>query len=199
MFANSDPLTAQEKLSSVSIRQLSSRIVYRNPWMTVREDAVERDNGEHGIYGIVEKHDSAVILPVNGNDIYLVEQFRYPIGRRSLELPQGSLESAGLEPEVIARGELLQETGIVAGKLELLGAFNIAVGYSNQRNYAFLATDLTLGPRMIDREEHDLVLHRVGLDEFQEKITSNMIDDAQTLAAWTLYLARYGDRDFLRR
>ncbi len=176
----------------MSIRQLNSRLVYRNPWMTVREDEVERDNGQRGIYGVVEKHDSAVILPIDGNFIYLVEQFRYPIGRRSLELPQGSLEAAGHEPEAIAREELRQETGIIAGKLELLGAFNIAVGYSSQRDFAFLATVLTLGDRTPDREEHDLVLHRVTLDEFQGKIRSNEIDDAQTLAAWAFYRARYG-------
>ncbi len=185
--------SGDEKLSKVSIRQLSSRVVYRNPWMTVREDQVERDNGQPGIYGVIEKHDSAVILPIDGDHIYLVEQFRYPIGRRSLELPQGSLEAAGLEPEAIAREELRQETGIVAAKLELLGAFNIAVGYSNQRDYAFLATGLTLGPRTPDREEHDLLLHRVSLAEFAEKIRSNVIDDAQTLAGWALYRARYDE------
>jgi 8-oxo-dGTP pyrophosphatase MutT (NUDIX family) len=183
---------AHEKLSNVSIRQVSSRVVYRNRWMTVREDEVERDHGERGIYGVVEKHDSAVILPIEGNHIYLVEQFRYAIGRHSLELPQGSLEAAGVEPETIARQELLQETGIVAGTMELLGAFNIAVGYSNQRDYAFLATGLTLGTRTPDREEHDLVLRRMTIEEFGDKIRSNVIDDAQTLAAWTLYMARYG-------
>jgi 8-oxo-dGTP pyrophosphatase MutT (NUDIX family) len=177
----------------VSIRQVNTRIVYRNPWMTVREDQVERDNGQPGIYGVVEKHDSAVILPIDGEHIYLVEQFRYPIGRRSLELPQGSLETAGLEPETIAREELRQETGIVAAKLELLGAFNIAVGYSNQRDFAFLATGLTLGPRAPEGEEHDLLLHRLSLAEFEEKIRSNAIDDAQTLAAWALYRARNGE------
>lgn len=176
----------------MSIRQLSSRVVYRNPWMTVREDEVERDQGQRGIYGVVEKHDSAVILPLDGDYIYLVEQFRYPISRRSLELPQGSLEADGLEPEAIARQELLQETGIVATEMELLGAFNIAVGYSNQRDYVFLATGLTLGQRNPDREEHDIVLHRVSVDEFRGKIRNNTIDDAQTLAAWALYRARYG-------
>ncbi len=159
--------------------------------MTVREDEVERDNGQRGIYGVVEKHDSAVIVPVDGDHIYLVEQFRYPIGRRSLELPQGSLEAAGLDPEAIAREELLQETGIVAANMQLLGAFNIAVGYSNQRDYAFLATGLTFSERRPDREEHDLVLHRISLSDFQEKIGNNSIDDAQTLAAWALYRARF--------
>jgi 8-oxo-dGTP pyrophosphatase MutT (NUDIX family) len=175
----------------VSIRQLSSRVVYRNPWMTVREDEVERDNGQRGVYGVVEKNDSAVILPIDGEHIYLVEQFRYPIGRRSLELPQGSLERSGLAPEEIAREELAQETGIVAAKLELLGSFTIAIGYSNQRDYAFLATELRLGARRPDREEHDLILHRVSLREFAEKVRENEIDDAQTLAAWAFYRARY--------
>jgi len=174
----------------MSIRQLSTRVVYRNPWMTVREDEVERSNGQRGIYGIVEKHDSAVILPIDGDHIYLVEQFRYSIGRRSFELPQGSLERAGLAPEAIAREELAQETGLVAAKLEPLGSFIIAVGYSSQHDFAFLATGLTLGERRPDREEHDLVLHRVSLAEFEEKIRSNVIDDAQTLAAWALYRGR---------
>ena len=176
----------------MSIRQLSSRVVYRNPWMVVREDEIERDNGQRGIYGVVEKHDSAVVLPIEGDHVYLVEQFRYAIGRRSLELPQGSLETSGLDPAAIARQELLQETGLMAANLELLGAFAIAIGYSNQRNYAFLATGLTQGTRRPDREEHDLMLHRISLEEFQAKIRDNTIDDAQTLAAWALYRARYG-------
>jgi 8-oxo-dGTP pyrophosphatase MutT (NUDIX family) len=189
-WRDSQQQRGHEKLNKMSIRQVSSRIVYHNHWMTVREDVVERDNGHHGIYGVVEKHDSAVILPIDGDHIYLVEQFRYPIGRRSLELPQGSLEAAGLDPETIAREELLQETGIIAAKLELLGAFNIAVGYSRQRDYAFLATGLTFTECRPDREEHDLLLHRISLEQFQEKIRNNTIDDAQTLAAWAFYRAR---------
>jgi len=174
----------------MSIRQLSSRVVYRNPWMTVREDEVERNHGERGIYGVVEKFDSAVILPIDGDSIYLVEQFRYPIGRRSLELPQGSLEVNGIEPETIARQELMQETGLVAASMELLGSFIIAIGYSNQRQYAFLATGLTMGQRCPDQEEHDLVLHRVSLEDFQQKVRDSVIVDAQTLAAWALYRSR---------
>jgi len=175
----------------MSIRQLSSRVVYQNPWMVVREDAIERNNGQRGIYGLVEKHDSAVIMPIEDDHIYLVEQFRYSVGRRSLELPQGSLELPRLEAAEIARQELLQETGLIASKLDLLGSFIIAIGYSNQRDYVFLPTGLMQGPSRPDREEHDLVLHKISRAEFQQKITDNAIDDAQTLAAWALYDARY--------
>ncbi len=82
----------------MSIRTLSSREVYRNHWLRVREDEIERNNGVRGIYGVVEKDDCAVILPIDGDTVYLVEQFRYTIGKRALELPQGGWETGGSEP-----------------------------------------------------------------------------------------------------
>jgi hypothetical protein len=77
----------------MSIRTLSSREVYRNPWLRVREDQVQRSNGVHGIYGVVDKDDCAIILPIQGETIYLIEQFRYTVQQRCLELPQGGWES----------------------------------------------------------------------------------------------------------
>ena len=72
-----------------SITTLSSREVYRNHWMRLREDQILRSNGKSGIYGVVDKDDSAIILPIDGDRIWLVEQFRYTIQERALELPQG--------------------------------------------------------------------------------------------------------------
>src|ERR1035437_5967357 len=126
----------------MTIRQLSSRVVYRNTWMTVREDEIERDDGSRGIYGVVEKCDSAIILPIQDGQIYLVQQFRYPIGEKSLEFPQGSLEKAGVDPAEIARKELQGETGLVAERLECFGQIHIACAYTNQKTYAFVATGL---------------------------------------------------------
>ena len=67
--------------SDGSITTLASREVYRNRWMRVREDEILRSNGERGIYGVVEKHDAAIILPVDKGRVWLVEQYRYTIGR----------------------------------------------------------------------------------------------------------------------
>jgi hypothetical protein len=72
------------------VRTLGSRQVYRNAWMTVREDQVERDDGSTGIYGVVDKPDFALVIPAADNGFWLVEQFRYPAGRRAWEFPQGS-------------------------------------------------------------------------------------------------------------
>ena len=174
----------------MTIRQLTSRVVYRNSWMTVREDEIERSNGTRGIYGVVEKPDSAIILAIEGEAVYLVEQFRYAVGEVSLEFPQGSLERNDVTPEEIARQELLGETGLVAGELECLGPIHIACGYANQTTFAFVATGLTQSERKPDAEEHDLTVRKTTFVELERLIRDNRIKDAQTLAAWALYRAR---------
>ena len=174
----------------MTIRQISSRVVYRNTWMTVREDEIERDNGAPGVYGVIEKCDSAIILPIDNGLVYMVEQYRYPVGVNSLEFPQGSLEKNGIDPAEIARDELQAETGLVADKLEYLGEIYIACGYANQKTHAFLATGLTQGAQRPDVEEHDLAVRKVSLAQLEELIRDNSIKDAQTLAVWGLYRAR---------
>jgi 8-oxo-dGTP pyrophosphatase MutT (NUDIX family) len=175
----------------MTIRQLSSRVVYQNRWMTVREDEVERDNGTRGIYGVVEKFDSAIVMAVEDEHIYLVEQYRYPLGVNSLEFPQGSLERNDVDPAEIARNELQAETGLVAQKMECLGEIYIACGYANQKTYAFLATGLRRAEQHLDKEEHDLVTRKVSLAELDALVADNVIRDAQTLAAWALYRTRF--------
>lgn len=174
----------------MTIRQLNSRVVYRNLWMTVREDEIERNNGARGIYGVVEKCDSAIVLAIDGEWIYLVEQFRYPIGAKSLEFPQGSLERNDIDPAEIASKELQAETGLLAEKFECLGEIHIACGYANQKTYVFLATGLSQSVGQRDAEEHDLAVHKVRLAELERLIRENVIKDAQTMAAWALYQSR---------
>jgi len=174
----------------MTIRQLSTRVVYQNPWMTVREDEIERNNGTRGIYGVIEKCDSAIVIAIDADKVYLVEQFRYPVRMKTLEFPQGSLERNDVDPALIAREELRAETGLVADTLECLGEIYIAWGYANQKTYAFLATGLSPAVGHRDAEEHDLVVREVSLKELEQLIGDNVIKDAQTMAAWSLYLTR---------
>ena len=70
------------------IRTISSREVYRNRWTRVREDVIERTNGQRGIYGVVDKDPAAIIIPLEvtaeGEFVYLIEQFRYTVGARHM-------------------------------------------------------------------------------------------------------------------
>jgi 8-oxo-dGTP pyrophosphatase MutT (NUDIX family) len=175
-----------------SITTLSSREVYRNHWMRVREDEVLRANGEKGVYGVVEKHDAAIILAIEkdrgGDDrIWLVEQFRYTIGERALELPQGGWEMEIENPEELARGELREEIGLDAAEMTLLGTLWIAYGFLRQRQHVYLATGLAPAEGDRDAEEHDLTARAVPIAEFERMMLEGTIRDNSTLAAWGLY------------
>src|ERR1700734_93032 len=152
------------------IKKISSRQVYRNPWTSVREDVIERANGQRGIYGVVDKDPASIIIPLDvtaeGEFVYLIEQFRYTVGGRHWELPQGGWETAEGMPEEMARGELKEETGLAAERMTLLSTLQIAYGVMNQKHYVFLAEGLTMGEPDPDAEESDLVGRRGGVGGF---------------------------------
>src|ERR1700678_4481375 len=164
-----------------TITTLCSREVYRNHWMRVREDEILRSNGKRGIYGVVEKNEAAIILPTDQGRVWLVEQFRYTIQERALELPQGGWEMEVDDPEDLARGELKEETGLHAAAMTCLGWMWIAYGFSRQKQHVFLATDLTTTAKDPDPEEHDLLVRSVTVEEFEEMMLAGVIRDASTL------------------
>jgi 8-oxo-dGTP pyrophosphatase MutT (NUDIX family) len=171
-----------------SITTLTSREVYRNHWLRVREDKILRSNGQEGLYGVVEKDDSAIILPIDGGRVWLVEQYRYTIQERALELPQGGWEMEVEDPEELARGELKEELGLHAAEMTYLGSLWIAYGFTRQKQHVFLATGLTSIGKDPDVEEHDLVARSVTVSEFEEMMLKGTIRDNCTLSAWGLYL-----------
>ena len=65
------------------VRRVSTREVYRNPWMAVREDEIRRPDGSDGIYSVVDKPDFALVIPAEPDGFHLVEQYRYPVRRRA--------------------------------------------------------------------------------------------------------------------
>lgn len=170
-----------------SIRTLSTREVYRNQWMSVREDQILRSNGQTGIYGVVDKDDSAIIVPVDRGEVWVVEQYRYTIEERAVELPQGGWERRIEDPEELARGELREETGLSAGQMTRLGSLWIAYGYTRQLQHVYLATGLVLAGSDPDLEEHDLVARPLAIGEFERMILEGEIRDTSTIAAWGLY------------
>jgi 8-oxo-dGDP phosphatase len=173
------------------VQTLSSRQVYANPWMTVREDAIRRDDGSDGIYGVVDKPTAAVVIPCDGGRFHLVEQFRYPVGQRRWEFPMGTApDRAELDPAHLAARELQEETGLVAGRMELLGHLDIAPGMSSQREHVFLATELTAGDHGREHTEQDMRARWFSTAELEAMIRDGAIVDAQTLAAYLLLKLR---------
>ena len=166
---------------------LSSRIVYQNRWMTVREDTVRRDDDSEGIFGVVEKPEAAMIIPVENGRVHLVQQFKYAAGARFWEFPQGTWErAANYSIEDLARGELREETGLVARELIFLACIHVAYGFLAQPMHVFAATGLTQLDAQPEHEEQDLVRGSFTWSQFHAMVAEGEIADAQTLAALSL-------------
>src|ERR1700752_1705559 len=152
-------------------RVTSTRVVYENRWMRLHEDRTESADGRAGLYAWVEKPPSAVILPIDGEVVWLVEQFRHPPKARFWEFPQGAWEGApGADPEELARGELVEETGLSAGRMRRLGRMFFAYGITDQYFDVWLASSLEPGPQQLEETEHGLVTQPVALAEVEAMV-----------------------------
>ena len=172
---------------------LSTRQVYANPWMVVREDRFRRPDGSDGLYGVVDKPDFALIIPLDvgpaGERLMLVEQYRYTLGLRRWEFPQGTAPNrADADPEELASRELVEETGLRADRMVVLGMLDTAPGTMSQRGRVFLATGLTEGPPRREETEQDMRAAWFFRHEVTDMIRAGEITDAQSIAAYTLLL-----------
>jgi ADP-ribose pyrophosphatase len=165
----------------------STRVVYENRWMRLHEDRTERPDGTPGIYAWVEKPPAAVIVPREDDHVWLIEQHRHPVGGRFWEFPQGAWEDEpGARPEDLARGELVEETGLRAASLDHLGKLFFAYGLSDQSFDVWLATGLEPGEQALEATEADLRVARFGVAELESMIARGDVRDAATVAAWHL-------------
>jgi ADP-ribose pyrophosphatase YjhB (NUDIX family) len=171
------------------VRTTSSREAYRNPWIRVREDVIERDDGSTGLYGVVEREHFGLVLPAERDGFWLVEQFRYPLGRRCWEFPQGTWgHGAGGTAAELARTELAEETGLRAAELRHLGHLDLAPGMTNQEFDVWLATGLTAGPTAREATEADMRQRFVSEAELRQLIRGGAFTDGPSLAAYSLLL-----------
>lgn len=171
------------------IETVASREVYRNNWLTLREDDIRRPDGSTGIYAVVDKPTYALVIAQDEDRFHLVEQFRYPLGERRWEFPQGTApDRAHLEARELAARELREETGLRAAELTALGQLDVAPGMSSQRGWVFLATEITEGEHDREHEEQDMHSEWFSRAEVERMIRDGEIVDAQSVAAWTLLL-----------
>lgn len=121
---------------------LTSKVVYQNRWIKVREDGVVRPGGKEGIFGIVEMMPGSSVLPIDEDgNVMLIKEYRYAVERVTLEVISGGIDE-GETPLAAAKRELLEEAGVKASEWVELGSIDPFTTVVSSPNYLFIAKGL---------------------------------------------------------
>jgi 8-oxo-dGTP pyrophosphatase MutT (NUDIX family) len=172
-------------MTDIPKKPTSTKVVYQNPWITIREDTTVTSSGQTGIYAYMESRDSVMVAPVNGEDeIFLVKAFRYPTKAWGWELPGGGGD--GEELIGASRRELEEETGIRVENIEKLGETLVCNGLMTEKQTTCVAWNLSFDGQ---REQSDEVFadqRFFSIEEIENMIKTGEINDNQTITG--LYL-----------
>lgn len=173
---------------------LKSEPLFQGRAFKIRRDTLKTPGGNETKFDIVEHGGSVIIIPIDADgNMLFVRQYRHAAGMDLLELPAGTRN--GDEPhDVCAAREMREETGMAAGKLEHIGDFYLAPGYSTEFMAVFLATELIHNPLEADEDEF-LQVEKIPIKKAIEMAERGQMPDAKSLAA--LFLARPQLKEYL--
>ena len=162
---------------------ISSKEIYKNPWLRLREDQVIRPDGEKGVYSVVETRVATGVVAFDEDDnVIMVGQYRYPLDEYSWEIVEGGAEQDEVPLEAIKR-ELVEEAGIVASEWESLGGeifLNDCI--SSERCFLFVARGLnSVGSHPEGTEV--LKIKKIPFNEVLKMVLNGQIKDSMTIMA----------------
>lgn len=161
------------------------KIVFKGTRFKVVTEDHRLPNGKTVYREYVEFPETVMVLPVIGDKIILIYQYRAPIKKWIYELPAGVIEP-GEDPEEAAKRELLEETGYYAKKLDKLFHLYLAPGYSTEKIHAFLATDLE--KREPRPETYEVIkVYEIHIEKAIEMIRQGLVEDSKTVSLILYY------------
>lgn len=170
-------------------KKINSKVVYKSPRFNILEDNVILPDGSKGKYFYRKSGAGVAIISFDGKKIYLVNQFRYVIGKRLWELPIGKAESKNYLAQ--AKKELKEETGFSARKWKYLGMFYPTPGSGDSQGRVFFAQGLIPGQHNREPGESDMYMDSFSLKEIDKMILQGKITDAWTLSALYIFKLKY--------
>ena len=148
--------------------------------LTIEKKEVTLPNGKKKERVVVHPGGAVAVLPVRGEDCYLIRQYRFAINDYILEVPAGTIDE-GEEPTETAHRELIEETGMKAAMFIPKGWIYSSPGYTDERIWLYEARDLSPSSdyQMDDDEVIEVV--RVPIRNLRTMIADGRIVDAKTI------------------
>lgn len=163
-------------------KQIKSELKFDGFVIKVYLDTVELENGAIATRDVVRHKGASCVAPLtDNNELIMVRQYRYALGRELLELPAGKLDTKDEDPYLCAVRELKEETGCTADNVEYMGDFISTAGFCDENIRLYMATGLHMGENNLDEDEF-LDVVKVPLDKAVDMVMSGEIIDGKTQA-----------------
>ncbi len=155
-------------------KKLSSKSVYRNVHLALREDAVIRPDGKPGKYSVITILPGIAVLPVDDDGFaYLVSEWHYPTATMRVKPVSGGIDGKE-SPLSAAKRELMEELGIRAKQWKKLGISNAFTSSVDSPSHFFLARGLSFG-KARDEKAEGVRLVRLRLADAVKRVFSDGI------------------------
>lgn len=173
------------------IKCLKRELVAKGSIIDYYQDSVLIPNGNVVKYDIIDHKGAAAVVAVRDDGkLLMVRQYRYALGRETLEIPAGGLNGREEPTDVAARRELEEETGYTCGQLELLNSIFTTVAFCNEKIDIYLARDLKPGKQHLDEDEF-IDVEAYTVEELKQMVFDCKIQDSKTICAIMTYAAKY--------
>jgi len=181
-------MDTKKNLAEAPWRTLSSRPIYSNRWLSLREDEVELPNGGTSIYGVVTCSNCVGVLPfIDPKTVLLIKQYRYVAKRVTWEMPTGGVHT-GESIEEAAQRELGEEVGHRAGRLKWVSSYHTSKSVMDETAHLFIGEDLA--ELQLDSDETEFIeVQPFPFDKVVQMVVASEILDSMTVIA-VLHAAR---------
>jgi ADP-ribose pyrophosphatase len=179
-----------KKPSEIPWKTLSSKPIYSNKWLSLREDVAELPDGRTTIYGVVTCGHCVGILPfIDPDTVLLIQQYRYVTQRVTWEMPTGGVHD-GESTEEAAQRELAEEIGYRAGRLIPVSTYHTSKSVMDETAHLFLAEELVKLERQPRDETEFIEVRPFSFREVLQMVLAGEIVDGMTIIAVLLAARR---------
>lgn len=147
------------------------------------QDTIMIDGREY-LYSYEDSGDSVCILPILGDKVVLIREYRHALNDWFWEIPAGGL--SGETPEAAARRELLEETGCESKQMQLLGRYPDSLGRSSAYVHIFCAECENRGAQQLEKTEF-IQVHEISFERFEDMIWTRELLQLHAIVAWEFY------------
>lgn len=178
------PPSDEDGGSRPPFRPLGEELIHRGAVIAFYRGEFEGPGGQRFHRDIVRHPGAVAVVALDGDDLFLVRQYRASLDSDLWEIPAGKRDVPGEPPETTARRELEEEIGMRAGSIEPLLTIHHSPGFCDEVGHIFLATDLTPVPRFLEGpEEQEMVVARIPIVEAVAMALDGRITDGKSIAA----------------